>query len=200
MSVLPKLTQLTQVPVPIRTSTRSGGNHRHSYDPVAVYLRELLDAFVKEENAKRIAKNKEREEEGRIARARFRDERFEEERKKRARFDAEVINKLLAVGQCAVRLKMRPLSMRRNDFMPLKRRRAYMRTTCWVFCKQCEAEGQRPWHNPVEFLTPEELARGERPIPTCRHHCAKVGKAKPLVSVATHTPFRDVRHGHASAG
>ena len=167
----------------IRTGTRSGGKHRHSYDPVAVYLRELLDAFVKTENAKRIAANKAREEAGRVARAQFREERNAKEREKERRFNGKVIAKLLDMGQCGVRLKMRPLSMTRNDFMPQKRKRAHMRTTSWVFCKTCDAKGCDGWHRPFELLTPEELANGERLVPQCVHHCARVGKVPLCITV-----------------
>lgn len=67
------------------------------------------------------------------------------------RKDAEAVEKLLKVGACPVRLKLRPLfPYVRNDLASLKKKRAAMHSTTWVFCKECDAatEGRDGWHKP----------------------------------------------------
>jgi len=67
------------------------------------------------------------------------------------RKDAEAVEKLLEVGVCPVRLKLRPLfPYVRNDLASLKEKRKAMHSTTWAFCAKCHAatEGRDGWHNP----------------------------------------------------
>ena len=89
------------------------------------------------------------------------------------RKDAEVVEKLLEMGRCPVRLKLRPLfPYVRNDFMPLKKKRKAMHGTSWAFCKECDAatEGRDGWHKPFRIHMPEELDGGCRHVPWCVHN------------------------------
>jgi|SaaInlV_125m_DNA_1040241.scaffolds.fasta_scaffold01766_6 hypothetical protein len=167
-------------------NTRSGGKHRHSYDPVEQCVRALVDEVVASAAAEEAQSRKAQREANRETREQARKQALvnkqEAQRKNLRHIHDEAIAKRLAAGQCFVRLKMRPLTMVRTDCAAPKRKRAHMRTTSWVFCSECDA-----WRNPVELLSPAQLESGERHVPHCAHHCAMVGKACPP---EPHEPFK----------
>jgi len=156
----------------VRTGTRSGGVRQPS--PVSLLV-SLAIANVKKrfkaehaaaKRAEKVAKQAESEHQ--------RNERDVEQRAKLRRKDAEVVEQLLEMGQCAVRFKLHGArQMVRRDGVDrakwLKRRES-MKRTSWVLCKACDDEGRQAWRNPFQFYAPNELDIGHRHVPCCRYH------------------------------
>jgi hypothetical protein len=161
----------------VRTSTRSGGVRPPS--PVSLLV-SLAIANVKKRFKAEHAKVKRAEKATKKMESDIRrHERQNEELAKLRRKDAEVVKKLLDVGRCGVRLKLRSLfPYVRNDFMPLEEKREAMRTTSWVFCKECDAatEGCDGWRRPFGIRTPEDLEGSCRHVPYCVHNGARPGR------------------------
>ena len=156
----------------VRTGTRSGGVHQPSAVSLLV---SLAIANVKKRFKAEHAKAKREEKAVKQAETdRQRHEREREQRAKRRRKDAEVVEKLLDMGQCAVRFKLHGArQMVRRDGVDrakwLKRRES-MKRTSWVLCKACDDEGRHAWRNPFQFYAPNELDTGHRHVPCCRYH------------------------------
>jgi len=152
----------------VRTGTRSGGGRQPS--PVTQLASSAISNVKKRLKAERtkavLAKKQAAERKRRVreleARAKLRCE------------DAETVGKLLAIGKCAVRFKMRgAFQLVRDDGTPLREKRESMRETSWVFCAACDDVGCHAWHNPRAFCSVKQLASGRRHKPLCVHNGAR---------------------------
>ena len=156
----------------VRTGTRSGGVPRAS--PVQRLVSQALANVAKALRAERADAKRALESSARAARTAARQQRELEQRARRRRVDAQVVTKLLAVGQCTVRLTLRGArQLVLNDWTPRQVKQALMRRTCWVLCAECELEDRHPWHNPRRLWAPEALAAGKRHRPCCERHRAR---------------------------
>ena len=149
----------------VRVGTRSGGVHQPS--PISLLMSHAIANVKKRFKAEHAKAEHARKCARRAEHADAQQQRKAKEHQKWVSYNDAVIKKLLEMGQCGVRIKMGPFSMTRDDRKPLEQKRELMRSTCWVFCKACEAKGCNAWHNPHEFLSPEELANGQRHQPRC---------------------------------
>jgi hypothetical protein len=176
----------------VRTSTRSGGVRQPSAVSLLV---SLAISNVKKRFKAEHAKAKREEKAVKQAEVdRQRHERQNEQRAKLRRKDAEVVEKLLDMGQCAVRFKLHgACQMVRSDRVDrakwLKRRES-MKRTSWVLCKACDDEGRHAWRNPFQFYAPNELDTGHRHVPRCRYHSVYCPSVHELRKGPT---LRDVR-------
>ena len=156
----------------VRTGTRSGGVQQAS--PVQRLVTRALANVAKALRAERADAKRALESSARAARTAARQQRELEQRARRRRVDAQVVAKLLAVGQCTVRLTLRGArQLVLNDWTPPEVKQALMRRTCWVLCAECELEDRHPWHNPRRLWAPEALAAGKRHRPCCERHHAR---------------------------
>ena len=177
----------------VRTSTRSGGVHRPS--PVTVLVSLAIANVKKRFKAEHAAAKRAEKAVKQAASDRKRHERQNEERAKLRRKDAEVVEKLLEMGQCRVRFKLRgALQVVRSDGVleaSFRNRHVSMQRTSWVFCKACDDEGRHAWHNPLQFYAPDQLRAGRRHVPCCAHH--GVRKAPAIPEQHSRPTLRDVR-------
>ena len=156
----------------VRTGTRSGGVHQPS--PVSLLVSLAISNVKKRFKAEHAKAKREEKAVKQAETDRQRHEREREQRAKLRRKDAEVVEKLLDMGQCAVRFKLHGArQMVRRDGVDrakwLKRRES-MKRTSWVLCKACDDEGRPAWRNPFQFYAPNELDTGHRHVPCCRYH------------------------------
>ena len=155
-----------------RTGTRSGGARQPS--PVSRLVSSAISNVKKRFKAERLKAE-------RAKKQKADQKRRERELQARAKLrlqDAEVVDKLLAMGTCAVRFKLRgAVQLVRKDWAPIKERRESMRGTSWVFCSACDDLGCHAWHNPRAFCSVKQLDSGRRHVPFCVHHGARPASA-----------------------
>ena len=121
----------------VRTGTRSGGARRQP-SPVSRLVSSAISNVKKRLKAERLKAERAKKQEA----ERRRRERELQARAKLRLKDAEVVDKLLAMGKCTVRFKMRgAVQLVRSDWAPIKERRESMRETSWVFCNACDDLG-----------------------------------------------------------
>lgn len=151
-----------------RTGTRSGGAFQPS--PVSRLVSSAISNVKKRLKAQRLKTERAKKQEAERR-------RWERELQARAKLrlkDAEVVDKLLAMGKCTVRFKMRgAVQLVRSDWAPIKERRESMRETSWVFCNACDDLGCHAWHNPRAFYSVKQLDSGRRHVPFCVHNGAR---------------------------
>jgi hypothetical protein len=167
-----------------RTGTRSGGAHQPS--PVSRLVSSAISNVKKRLKAERLKAERAKKQES----ERKRRERELQARAKLRLEDAEVVDKLLAMGKCAVRFKMRgAVQLVRDDWTPIKERRESMRETSWVFCSACDDLGRHAWHNPRAFCSVKQLDSGRRHTPFCVHN----GACSASAGVRIGTTFRQLK-------
>ena len=180
--------------------TRSGGVVKPSR--VSALVTDAIANVVKRLKAERLKAKKAADAERASERLKHLQKRDVVQLAALRRKDAEVVEKLLDMGQCAVRFKLHgACQMVRRDRVDrakwLKRRES-MKRTSWVLCKACDDEGRHAWHNPFQFYAPNELDTGHRHVPCCAHNDKRPGrKGKPfafqdleplLLPLADHLP------------
>jgi hypothetical protein len=176
----------------VRTSTRSGGVRKPS--PVSLLV-SLAIANVKKRFKAEHAAAKRAEKAAKQAESEHqRHARENAGRAKLRRKDAEVVEKLLEMGQCCVRFKLRGArQMVRCDGVDRAKwlnRHESIKHTTWAFCKACDDEGRHAWHTPFRLYEPDELDAGCRHVPGCVH----TGVRCPTVDELRNRPtLRDVR-------
>ena len=152
----------------VRTGTRSGGGRQPS--PVT----QLVSSAIS--NVKRRLKT-ERTQAVLAKKQAAKRRRWVRDLKTRAKLrceDAETVGKLLAIGKCSVRFKMRgAFQLVRDDGTPLKEKRESMRETSWVFCAACDDVGCHAWYNPRAFCSVKQMVSGRRHKPFCVHNGAR---------------------------
>ena len=156
--------------------TRSGGVVKPS--AVSALVSNAIANVVKRLKAERLKAKKETDAARAAERLRHLQRRDVVQLAALRRKDAEAVEKLLEVGACPVRLKLRPLfPYVRNDFASPEEKREAMRSTSWAFCAQCDAatEGRDGWHAarcahrchapPSPLLPPEPADALDEPPP-----------------------------------
>ena len=162
--------------------TRSGGVVKPSR--VSALVTDAIANVVKRLKAERLKAKKAADAERASERLKHLQKRDVVQLAALRRKDAEVVEKLLDMGQCAVRFKLHgACQMVRRDRVDrakwLKRRES-MKRTSWVLCKACDDEGRHAWRNPFQFYAPNELDTGHRHVPCCdAQRQASRAKGKP---------------------
>lgn len=118
----------------LQSRTRSGGKHRHS--PINKLVQRAIQNVKKRAKEERLANEK-------CLREANQARLLEERHVQRKRADAKAMNTHLSCGMCTVRIKLGNLKMTRSNELSSKRKRAYMRMTCWMWCHDCSK-----WRNP----------------------------------------------------
>lgn len=121
--------------------TRSGGKHRHS--PINKLVQRAIQNVKKRAKEERVANEQCRREANQVKREFNLARALEGKYTQQKRADAKVMETHLASGQCTVRIKLGTLQITRSNELSSKRKRAYMRMTCWMWCYDCSQ-----WRNP----------------------------------------------------